>query len=63
MDSEAFVCAEVRSVAASDLAKVYTLRKLEHKHIDSDEVFHKVGRISAPFCASIIIEVASLPAG
>ncbi|MEQ2204063.1 hypothetical protein XENOCAPTIV_007326 [Xenoophorus captivus] len=38
VDSEAFVCAEVRSLAASDLAKVYTISKLTHKHINSHRV-------------------------
>lgn len=40
VDSEAFVCAEIRTLAASNLAKVYTLSK--STHIDSNGVFNKV---------------------
>uniref|UniRef100_A0A3B5M2Q6 Leucine-rich pentatricopeptide repeat containing n=1 Tax=Xiphophorus couchianus TaxID=32473 RepID=A0A3B5M2Q6_9TELE len=40
VDSEAFVCAEIRTLAASNLAKVYTLSK--STHIDSNGVFNKM---------------------
>lgn len=40
VDSEVFVCAEIRTLAASDLAKVYTLSK--STHIDSNGVFNNV---------------------
>lgn len=62
VDSEGFFSSEVRMLAVTDLAKLYTISKLSHTHAHALLPCSLI-KLSAASRASIILNMAAWPAG